>query len=233
MFNFYDNYSMFLVIIVTDRKCNVTDNVVLATWGDNIKKKGWVRKMWILTNFNAMDCCQTTINEKLITDLCKLQKHLGSSKISSLKSALLGKVHVLLQDGVVVMLILCWSYSPNLMVICCCRCANSMGSAVGTSDHVGPGSDKWNCTHHRSDFIRSGRRMDRHLRSFRPRLEHCCLVDSINVDFPIYLALAVSSNFKWATERQNQQNGMFTQGRLRSAWASAQSDQSLHCPLNG
>ena len=31
--------------------------------------------------------------------------------------------------------------------------------------------------------------------------------------------------------QQNQQNGMYAQRRLRSAWASAQSDQSLHCPL--
>ena len=35
---------------------------------------------------------------------------------------------------------------------------------------------------------------------------------------------------KWATSWQNQQNGMCTQQRLRSAWASAQSDQSLCCP---
>ena len=35
---------------------------------------------------------------------------------------------------------------------------------------------------------------------------------------------------KWAASRQNQQNGMCTQRRLRSAWASTQPDQSLHCP---
>ena len=34
----------------------------------------------------------------------------------------------------------------------------------------------------------------------------------------------------WAASWQNQQNGMCTQRRLRSAWASAQSDQSLRCP---
>ena len=34
----------------------------------------------------------------------------------------------------------------------------------------------------------------------------------------------------WAASWQNQQNGMCAQRRLRSAWASAQSDQSLHCP---
>ena len=35
----------------------------------------------------------------------------------------------------------------------------------------------------------------------------------------------------WAASWQNQQNGMCAQRRLRSALASAQSDQSLHCPL--
>ena len=34
----------------------------------------------------------------------------------------------------------------------------------------------------------------------------------------------------WAASCQNQQNGMCAQRRLRSAWASAQSDQSLRCP---
>ena len=37
----------------------------------------------------------------------------------------------------------------------------------------------------------------------------------------------------WAASWQNQQNGMCTKRRLRSAWASAQSDQSLHYALNG
>ena len=35
---------------------------------------------------------------------------------------------------------------------------------------------------------------------------------------------------KWAASWQNQQNGMCAQRRIRSAWASAQSDQSLRCP---
>ena len=63
-------------------------------------KEGWVRKMRFLTNLNAVDCCQSTTNEKLYfpTNSCKLQKHLGSSKIRSLKSAQLGKIHALLQD---------------------------------------------------------------------------------------------------------------------------------------
>ena len=34
----------------------------------------------------------------------------------------------------------------------------------------------------------------------------------------------------WAASWQNQQNGMCAQQSLRSAWASAQSDQSLSCP---
>ena len=34
----------------------------------------------------------------------------------------------------------------------------------------------------------------------------------------------------WAGAWQNQQNGMCTQWRLRSAWASAQADLSLRCP---
>ena len=37
----------------------------------------------------------------------------------------------------------------------------------------------------------------------------------------------------WANSWQNQQNDFCAQRRLRSAWASAQSDQSLRCGLNG
>ena len=37
-------------------------------------------------------------------------------------------------------------------------------------------------------------------------------------------------NMIWAPSWQNQQSGMCAQWRLRSAWASAQSDQSLRCP---
>ena len=37
----------------------------------------------------------------------------------------------------------------------------------------------------------------------------------------------------WATSCQNQQNGMCAQQRLRSAWASAQSDQSPRCLHEG
>ena len=34
---------------------------------------------------------------------------------------------------------------------------------------------------------------------------------------------------KWAAAWQNQQNDLCAQRRLRSAWASAQSDQSFRC----
>ena len=40
-------------------------------------------------------------------------------------------------------------------------------------------------------------------------------------------------NVIWAASWQKQQNDMCAQRRLRSAWASAQSDQSLCCALNG
>ena len=66
--------------------------------------------MRFLTNLNAINCCQITTNEKLIyfpINSCKLQKHLGGSKIRSLKSALLGKTHALLQD------VLCLSVQIN------------------------------------------------------------------------------------------------------------------------
>ena len=45
-----------------------------------------------------------------------------------------------------------------------------------------------------------------------------------------FLTLSRTLNQKWATSWQNQQSGMCAQRRLRSAWASAQSDQSLRCP---
>ena len=45
------------------------------------------------------------------------------------------------------------------------------------------------------------------------------------------LSASAFENFdkKWAASWQNQQCGMCAQRRLRSAWASAQSDQSLRC----
>ena len=36
--------------------------------------------------------------------------------------------------------------------------------------------------------------------------------------------------YNWAASWQNQQNGMCARWRLRSAWASTQSNQSLRCP---
>ena len=49
----------------------------------------------------------------------------------------------------------------------------------------------------------------------------------ITVDLVWY---RIFMNIKWAASWQNQQNGGCAQRRLRSAWASAQSDQSLRCP---
>ena len=43
--------------------------------------------------------------------------------------------------------------------------------------------------------------------------------------------LSISLESIWATACQNQQNDLCTQQRLRSAWASALSDQSLLCAL--
>ena len=48
------------------------------------------------------------------------------------------------------------------------------------------------------------------------------------VMFFIIHAFTLSGN--WATSWQNQQTDLCAQWRLRSAWASAQSDQSLRCP---
>ena len=43
----------------------------------------------------------------------------------------------------------------------------------------------------------------------------------------------ITKYYKWATTGQNQHNDMCAQRRLRSACASAQSDQSFRCVLNG
>ena len=64
-------------------------------------KRGMGAENPIFNEFKRYDCFQTTTNEKLIyfpINSCKLQKHLGSSNIQSLKSALLGKIHALSQD---------------------------------------------------------------------------------------------------------------------------------------
>ena len=58
-----------------------------------------------------------------------------------------------------------------------------------------------------------------------------------NYSQTIVNAIGSRTNFKirltskWAASWQNQQNGMCAQRKLRSAWASAQSDQSLRCAL--
>ena len=41
-----------------------------------------------------------------------------------------------------------------------------------------------------------------------------------------FLDMTIQIHLKWATEIQNQQNDLCAQRRLRSAWASTQSDQS-------
>ena len=64
-------------------------------------KRGVGAENAILTNLNTIDCCQTTTNEKRIyfsSNSRILQKHMGSSKILSLKSALLWKIYSLLQN---------------------------------------------------------------------------------------------------------------------------------------
>ena len=62
-----------------------------------------MRKMQFLTNLNAIDCCQATINEKLInfpTIHANCKTIWAVRKFApSLESALLGKTHALLQDA--------------------------------------------------------------------------------------------------------------------------------------
>ena len=47
----------------------------------------------------------------------------------------------------------------------------------------------------------------------------------------ILICFSEHLNYNWAVTWQNQQNDLCTQQRLRSAWASAQSDPSLRCVL--
>ena len=47
---------------------------------------------------------------------------------------------------------------------------------------------------------------------------------------PIHPSHHPNELHKWAGSWQNQQNGMCTQQRLRSAWATVQSDKNLRCP---
>ena len=55
-------------------------------------------------------------------------------------------------------------------------------------------------------------------------------VQSSIINLQQIILLYVSKINKWASSWQNQQNDLCAQRRLRSAWASAQSDQSLRCP---
>ena len=67
-----------------------------------------------------------------------------------------------------------------------------------------------------------------------------CVAQSVHILCVCYVISSLQSTWcgssrrklsnKWAASWQNQQNGMCAQRRLRSAWASAQSDQSLRCP---
>ena len=59
----------------------------------------------------------------------------------------------------------------------------------------------------------------------------CSLKNRGNVGKGILWVLQITWVVKliWAATRQNQQTGMCAKRRFRSAWASAQSDQSLRC----
>ena len=48
--------------------------------------------------------------------------------------------------------------------------------------------------------------------------------------YHVLVPLALYLVLMWAASWQNQQSGMCAQRRLRSAWASTQSDQNLRCP---
>ena len=47
---------------------------------------------------------------------------------------------------------------------------------------------------------------------------------------PVKFALSQRTTKPKKKKKKKKKNGMCTQRRLRSAWASAQSDQSLRCP---
>ena len=59
-----------------------------------------------------------------------------------------------------------------------------------------------------------------------------CQVNTLPIELlrPVKFRLCGTWQQNGAASWQNQQNGMCAQQRLRLAWASAQSDQSLHCP---
>ena len=75
----------------------------------------------------------------------------------------------------------------------------------------------------------------------------CCMLEyDVSIEWPSFLRpccknikkiswhkwFSVWNTHKimWAASRQNQQNGLCARRRLRSAWESTQSDQSLRCP---
>ena len=79
-------------------------------------------------------------------------------------------------------------------------------------------------------------------------LVSCKVVCSLNIDlfalklhtletprkcFALFLCFIFTPYMIWTTSWQNQQNDMCAQRRLRSAWASSQSDQSLRYALSG
>ena len=79
-------------------------------------------------------------------------------------------------------------------------------------------------------------------RRVRPKLEPVALLDAAYAhlkneftedkkchNLMTWLIFLFLNWYKWAASWQNQQNGMCTQRRLRSAWASAQPEQGLCC----
>ena len=74
---------------------------------------------------------------------------------------------------------------------------------------------------------------------FSKKFQHICVSLVVNFNESLtndivsleHWALKLSNNI-WATSWQDQQNIICAQRSLRSAWASAQSDQSLRCALN-
>ena len=70
----------------------------------------------------------------------------------------------------------------------------------------------------------------RHIISQKVQILFCVdsITDLMSFSFSFYHISMI-----WATSWPSQQNGMCAQQRLISAWASVQSDQSLHCALSG
>ena len=62
---------------------------------------------------------------------------------------------------------------------------------------------------------------------------HSTAVAMAIIEVLICSSSSSSSNASWAGARQNQQNDICALQRLRSAWASTQSNKLLRCALNG